>query len=65
MKNLKCFKLFEGIGSNDTDILWELKDIFDILEDDWGSNINYFLEYYSPKEIIRTDYRILSLTTLI
>lgn len=50
MKNLKCFKLFEGIGSNDTDILWELKDIFDILEDDWGSNINYFLEYYSPKE---------------
>ena len=50
MKNLKCFKLFEGIGSNGTDILWELKDIFDILEDDWGSNINYFLEYYSPKE---------------
>ena len=56
MKNLKCFNLFEGIGSNDIDTLWELKDIFDILEDDWGSNINYFLEDYSHNREFDTKY---------
>jgi len=50
MKNLKCFKLFENISFDDLNTLGELKDIFDILEDDWGSNINYFLDDYSPKE---------------
>lgn len=50
MKNLKYFRLFENISSDDLNTLGELKDIFDFLEDDWKSNINYFLEDYSPKE---------------
>ena len=43
MKNLKYFRLFENISSDDLNTLGELKDIFDILDDDWGSNIRYFL----------------------
>ena len=56
MKNLKYFRLFENISSDDLNTLGELKDIFDILDDDWGSNINYFLEEYSHNKKFDTKY---------